>query len=212
MPASPFLCPLPEALAPAARCTASPRAARGIVAVMVASVVPTAKARGPASLVKIIDVVCNRQRTHNFSMMMIRLSGSQLCRSRACGPSRDAPGRACRPVPPLNPQVGDVQPRHSGRDVFAPVPCRLTCLSASAERFSGDGVYALCGEHHHQTIEVVLAFINSESLWTWLLGSVTPAYPTRGKSRSPNLRGSYNGSPLGCQVTSTSTASQHADR
>jgi transcriptional regulator with XRE-family HTH domain len=25
----------------------------------------------------------------------------------------------------------------------------LMCLSASAERFSGDGVYALCGEHHH---------------------------------------------------------------
>src|SRR5262249_54947046 len=34
--------------------------------------------------------------------------------------------------------------------------------------------------------------------------SVTPAYPTRGMSRSPNLRGSYNGSPLGCHVTSTS--------
>jgi hypothetical protein len=59
-----------------------------------------------------------------------------------------------------------------GGDVFAPVPCRLTCLSASAERFSGDGVYALCGEHHHQTIEVVLAFINSESLWNWLLGRI----------------------------------------
>src|SRR5215831_9823638 len=34
--------------------------------------------------------------------------------------------------------------------------------------------------------------------------SVTPAYPTRGMSRSPNLRGFYNGSPLGCHVTSTS--------
>jgi len=38
------------------------------------------------------------------------------------------------------------------------------------------------------------------------------AMPTRGMSRSPNLRGSYNGSPLGCQVMSTSAASQHADR
>jgi hypothetical protein len=29
-------------------------------------------------LVKIIDVVRNRQRAHNFFMTMIRLSGSQL--------------------------------------------------------------------------------------------------------------------------------------
>jgi hypothetical protein len=55
----------------------------------------------------------------------------------------------------------------------------LDVLEGEGARFSGDGVYALCGEHHHQTIEVVLAFINSESLWTWLLGSVTPAYATR---------------------------------
>jgi hypothetical protein len=52
-------------------------------------------------------------------------------------------------------------------------------LEGQGARFSGDGVYALCGEHHHQTIEVVLAFINFESLWTWLLRSVTPAYATR---------------------------------
>src|SRR5262249_41914407 len=33
-------------------------------------------------LVKIIDVVRNHQRTHNFSMTMIRLSGSQLHAAR----------------------------------------------------------------------------------------------------------------------------------
>src|SRR5262249_42804284 len=43
-------------------------------------------------------------------------------------------------------------------------------------------------------------------------GARFSAMRTRGMSRSPNLRGSYNGSPLGCQVTSTSTASHDAEQ
>jgi hypothetical protein len=129
-------------------------------------------------LVNRIDVVRNRCRAHNFTMTLIRVTGSQLHAARVLvGLSREDLAERRRAVPALN--SGALKRFHTSRDLFAPVPCRLTCLSASAERFSGDGVYALCGEHHHQTIELVLAFINSESLWTWLLGSVTPACATR---------------------------------
>jgi hypothetical protein len=97
-------------------------------------------------------------------MTLIRLSGSQLHAARVLvGLSREeVAGRAGL----SHHSIRERSRLHPGRDLFTLVPCR--CLSASAKRFSGDGVYALCGEHHDQAIELVLAFINSESLWTWL--------------------------------------------
>jgi hypothetical protein len=53
----------------------------------------------------------------------------------------------------------------------------LECQRGAVSAAMGSTHYA--GKHRHQTIKVVLAFINSESIWTWLLGSVTPAYATR---------------------------------
>src|SRR5439155_12130890 len=81
-----------------------------------ATVAPTVRARGTLSasydLVKIIDVVRNHQRTHNFPMTMIRLSGSQLHAARVLvGLSREEVA-ARRAVPALNPQMGDVERRH----------------------------------------------------------------------------------------------------
>jgi DNA-binding transcriptional regulator YiaG len=48
---------------------------------MAVNVVPRG-ARGPASLVKIIDVVRNQRRAQNFSMTLIRITGSQLHAAR----------------------------------------------------------------------------------------------------------------------------------
>jgi hypothetical protein len=95
-------------------------------------------------LVNRIDVVRNRCRAHNFTMTLIRVTGSQLHAARVLvGLSREDLAERRRAVPALN--SGALKRFHTSRDLFAPVPCRLTCLSASAERFSGDGVYALCG-------------------------------------------------------------------
>ena len=93
--------------------------------------------------------------------------------------------------------------------------CRaIEALEGEGARFSGDGVSALSGDSPDYQMEAVPppSTPSDSKVLISLLGSVTPAYPTRGMSRSPNLRGFYNGSPLGRQVTSTSTASQDADR
>jgi hypothetical protein len=55
-------------------------------------------------LVKIIDVIRNHQRTHNFSMTMIRLSGSQLHSARVlAGLSREEVAERAGPVSPQHP-------------------------------------------------------------------------------------------------------------
>jgi hypothetical protein len=89
--------------------------------------------------------------------------------------------------------------------------CRVVeLLEVSAERFIGDEVYALCGEHHHQAIEFVLAFINSESPWTWL-GPSRRRMP-REHEQEPRSAKVLNGAPPGCQLTTwgASSASQDA--
>src|SRR5262245_59296254 len=82
-------------------------------------------------------------------------------------------------------------------------------LKGQGARFSGDGVSALSGDSPDYLMEAVppQSTRTIARVYISLLGPATPAYPTRGMSRSPNLRGFYNGSPLGRQVTSTSTAS-----
>ena len=87
-------------------------------------------------------------------------------------------------------------------------------LEGPGARFSGDGVSALSGDSPDYLMEAVppQSTRTIARVYISLLGRATQAYPTRGMSRSLNLRGSYNASPLGCQVTSTSTASQGADR
>jgi hypothetical protein len=42
------------------------------------------------------------------------------------------------------------------------------------------GVYALCGEHHYQTIEVVLTFTNSEFVTRYQIGTKQPGHGSAG--------------------------------
>src|SRR5262249_44035399 len=69
-----------------------------------------------------------------------------------------------------------------------------TILEGEGARFTGDGVSTLSGDSplsnrsgtsRHQLRTIARVYI---SVWIWLLGSVTPAYHTRGMNR-PNLRG-----------------------
>jgi hypothetical protein len=63
-------------------------------------------------LVNRIDVVRNRRRFHNFSMTLIRVTGSQLHAARVLvGLSRENLAERARAVPALNPQVGDLERR-----------------------------------------------------------------------------------------------------
>jgi hypothetical protein len=82
-------------------------------------VVP-AKPCGPASLVKIIDVVRNQRGAQNFPMTLIRFAAAR--RSGACRALPRRGGRARRPLPSLNPQVGDLERRRPGGNLFASVP------------------------------------------------------------------------------------------
>ena len=71
--------------------------------------------------------------------------------------------------------------------------CRVVdILEGEGARFSGDGVSALSSNFPlYQLRTIARVYI---SVWIWLLGSVTPAYPTQGI----NLRRSYDGAPPGC--------------
>ena len=147
------------------------------------------------------------QRGHNFSMTMIRLSGSQLHAARVLvGLSLDdlaERAKLCRHSIRKWETSSHAIPgaMYTGTSV-----ARLACSRARAALQRRWGLPAARLLHPNDSEGVHVANGPGCS------GSVTPAYPTRGMSRSPNLRGFYNGSPLGCQVTSTSTASQDADR
>src|SRR5262249_18492546 len=117
-------------------------------------------------LVNRIDVVRSHRRGHNFSMMLIRLSGSQL--------------HAARVLAGLS--LDDLAER-----------AKLCRHSIRKWETSSDAVPGAMYPHLCRAVD------DGE-------GARFSAMPTRGMSRSPNLRGSYNGSPLRCQVTSTSTA------
>jgi hypothetical protein len=53
--------------------------------------------------------VLHRRRAHNFTMTLFRVTGSQLHAARVLvGVSREDLAERAGPVPPLNPQVGDV--------------------------------------------------------------------------------------------------------
>jgi hypothetical protein len=122
----------------------------------------------------------NRRRI--VPMLAIRITGNQLRAGRALA---RRPGRARRAVPPLNPQVGDVQPRHPGSDVFAPLPrdrcARRRGRAVSAAMESS----ALSGESPDYQIEAVRPSINSERSQSLHVGmdltarSVSQAYATR---------------------------------
>jgi transcriptional regulator with XRE-family HTH domain len=136
-------------------------------------------------LVKIIDVVRNRQRANNFFMTMIRLSGSQLHAARVLvGLSReDLAERAglCR----HSIRKWETS-SHAIPSAMYPHLCRVVdILEGEGARFTGDGVSTLSGElplsngsgtSRHQLRTIARVYI---SVWIWLLGSVTPAYATR---------------------------------
>ena len=80
------------------------------------------------------------ERVKIFTVTLIRITGSQLHAARVLvGLSRG--GRACRALPPLDPQMGDIQPRYPGRDVHAPLPHRV--LEREGARFTGDNGVSL---------------------------------------------------------------------
>jgi hypothetical protein len=87
-------------------------------------------------------------------------------------------------------------------------------LEGERARFSGDGVSALSGDSPDYLMEAVPPSINSnDSKGLHLAARARHAGVSDARhEQEPHLRGSYNGSPLGCEVTSTSAASQHADR
>ena len=89
---------------------------------------------------KIIDVVRNHQRTHNFSMTMIRLSGSQLHAARVLvGLSREnLAERAglCRHSVRKWETSSDAVPAATYSHL-----CRALDVKGEGARFSGDGVY-----------------------------------------------------------------------
>jgi transcriptional regulator with XRE-family HTH domain len=97
--------------------------------------------------------------------------------------------------------------------------CRVVAvLAGESARFSGDGVSALSGDSPDYLLEAVPPPSTPNDSKGLHLGMDLAARVRHAgichasMSRSPNLRGFYNGSPLGCQVTSTSAASQHAER
>jgi transcriptional regulator with XRE-family HTH domain len=174
---------------------------------------PRRKARGQrlGGLVKIIDVVRNQRRAQNFPMTLIRITGSQLHAARVmAGLSReslaDRAGLCCHSIRSWE------NSSHGIPGATYSHLCRaVDVLENEGTRFSGDGVSVFSGDSPDYLMEAVPSQ-SSRTIARIYISTVTPAYPTRGMSRSPNLRGSYNGSPLGCEVTSTSAASQHADR
>jgi len=151
-------------------------------------------------------------------MTMIRLSGSQLHAARVLvGLSReDLAERAglCRHSIRKWETSSDAVPAATYSHL-----CRAVgVLEGEGSRFSGDGISALSGDSPDYLMEAVpppSTPNDSEGLHVGmdLAARVRHASVSHASmSRSPNLRGSYNGSPLGCEVTSTSAASQRADR
>jgi transcriptional regulator with XRE-family HTH domain len=158
-----------------------------------------AKARGPASLVKIIDVVRNHRSVEIFTVTLIRITGSQLHAARVLvGFSREEVAERaglCRHSIRKWETSSDAVPAATYSHL-----CRaVDVLENEGARFCGDGVSPLSGDTPDYLIEAVPppSTRTIARVYISLLGPVTPAYPTRGMSRSPNLRGSYNGSPLG---------------
>ena len=77
----------------------------------------------PSGLVKIIDVVRSHQRAHNFSMTMIRLSGSQLHAARVLvGLSREEVAERAGLCRHSIRKMGNLERRRPGSNLFAPVP------------------------------------------------------------------------------------------
>jgi len=108
-------------------------------------------------VVKRIDVVRSHRRGHNFSMTMIRLSGSQLHAARVLvGLSLDEladRAKLCRHSIRKWETSSDAVP-----GAMYPHLCRaLDVLEGEGGRFSGDGVSALSGDSPDYLVEAVPA-------------------------------------------------------
>ena len=171
-------------------------------------------------VVKRIDVVRSHRRGHNFSMTMIRLSGSQLHAARVLvGLSLDEladRAKLCRHSIRKWETSSDAVP-----GAMYPHLCRaLDVLEGEGGRFSGDGVSALSGDSPDYLVEAVPAPSTPNDSKGLHLGMDLAARVRHAgichasMSRSPDLRRSYDGALLGCQLTAwgVSTASQDADR